>query len=182
MPLSRCWTGPDRCSRQAPRRAALRGGNLRPDDGLDSVAGFAGGSVAVALDSQAASPCSDRRRRKWSPAAWRCRPINVSRLPSRKRPLGPAQQGWQAPRRFVESAAPAESARSQVVPRAATSQSKGRYLQRPHGGRRPGRDEDLHLKDMSPEVGHETDQSVRSDDVRSSGEADCPRTALHFRV
>jgi hypothetical protein len=37
--LSRCWTGPDRCSRQAPRRAALPGRSLRPADGLDIVAG-----------------------------------------------------------------------------------------------------------------------------------------------
>ena len=35
----------------APRRAARPGGSLRPDDGLDSVAGSAGGSVAVALET-----------------------------------------------------------------------------------------------------------------------------------
>ena len=79
--LSRCWTGPDRCSRQTPRRAALPGRSLRPADGLDIVAGSVSGSAAVAWDSQAASPCSDRRRRKWPLAAWRCHPINVSRSP-----------------------------------------------------------------------------------------------------
>ena len=46
-----CWNGPDRCNRQAlrqaPRRAAHPEGSLHPDDGLDSVAGSAGGSVAV---------------------------------------------------------------------------------------------------------------------------------------